>query len=78
MDTAQVAFQLELSGGVTGSALTGNDVTRSNMTGCDVTEEAQTGSGVITLSMFCACPAFFPLFSYYSSSTKCTIGHHRK
>ena len=36
------------------------------------TEEAMTGSNVITGSMFCACPAFPALFSYYSSSTKCS------
>jgi hypothetical protein len=47
------------------AALTGNDVTRSHV----------TGSYVITGSMFCVFPRFF---SYYSSSTKCTIAYDRK
>ena len=41
----------------------------SHVTGSDVSHV--TGNNV-TGSMFCACKAFPALFSYYSSSTKCS------
>ena len=44
MGTAQLAFEVELCGGATGSDVTGSDMTGSDMTGSDVSHV--TGSDV--------------------------------
>ena len=61
------------------AAVTGNDVTTSNVTGSDVTGGGPDRKRRHNLKYALRMPGFFfPLFSYYSSSTKFTIAHHRK
>jgi hypothetical protein len=53
-------------------------VTRSHVTGNDVIDSQVTGNDIMEV-IACACATVSrDLFSYSSSSTKCTIAHHSK